>query len=150
MEKNKISQQTTNPTLRVKQREWYFINLENRVLGRSAVQISRVLRGRNSSDFSYNSDLGNHVVVVNAKRVLLTGKKRQGKKYYDHSGYPGGLRERNAGTMISSYPTELIHRVVKGLMPHNRLSRKQLTRLFIYADSTHPHTAQQSNFLTIN
>lgn len=131
-------------------RKWYFFDLKGKVLGRAAVEISNFLRGRSDLDFSYNSDSGNYIVVVNASKVVLTGNnKLNKKKYYDHSGYPGGLRERTSATMIEKYSTEMIHRVVKGLMPHNKLSDKQLTRLFVYSDENHLHKAQERDFLIV-
>jgi large subunit ribosomal protein L13 len=123
--------------------------LSGKVLGRAAVEISRILRGKNDRNFIYNLDLGNHVVLINSDKVVLTGNKIATKKYYDHSGYPGGLRERTSGVMLTQYSVELVHRVIKGLMPHNSLSRKQLTRLFVYAGSNHPHKAQEEKFLVI-
>lgn len=131
-------------------RKWYFFDLRGKVLGRAAVEISNFLRGRSNNDFSYNSDSGNYIVVVNASKVVLTGNnKLEKKKYYDHSGYPGGLRERSSAVMLEKYPTEMFHRVVKGLMPHNKISKKQLTRLFVYPDENHLHKAQERDFLII-
>lgn len=113
------------------------------------MKIATFLRGRDDPSFSYNSDSGNYVVVINASGAVLTGDKVNKKKYYDHSGYPGGLRERTSATMLEKYSTEMIHRVVKGLMPHNKLSRKQLTRLFVYSNKNHLHNAQEKDFLII-
>lgn len=123
--------------------------MKGKVLGRAAVEISRVLRGKNDRNFLYNLDLGNYVVLVNSDKVSLTGNKVATKKYYNHSGYPGGLRVRSAGLMREKYSIELVYRVVKGLMPHNRLSEKQLTRLFIYRDEKHVHDAQKEKFLVV-
>ena len=120
------------------------------MLGEAAVEISKILRGKNDRNFIYNLDLGNHVVLINSDKLALTGNKANTQKYYDHSGYPGGLRERTLGVMLNKYSVELVHRVIKGLMPHNRLSRKQLTRLFVYSGSNHPHKAQEDKFLVIN
>ncbi|WNE41520.1 MAG: 50S ribosomal protein L13 [Mycoplasmataceae bacterium] len=149
MEKNNLSQNTSNPSVK-KDRGWYFFDLSGKVLGQAAVKISKFLRGKNDRNFIYNLDLGNHVVLINSDKLVLTGNKANTSIYYDHSGYPGGLRERKAGLMLEKYSVELVHRVVKGLMPHNRLSRQQLKRLFVYSDSNHLHKAQKDKFLVIN
>lgn len=119
------------------------------MLGRAAVEVSKLLRGKNDRNFLYNLDLGNYVVLVNSDKVSMTGNKIATKKYYNHSGYPGGLRVRSAGLMREKYSIELVHRVVKGLMPHNRLSEKQLTRLFVYKDENHVHDSQKEKFLVV-
>jgi large subunit ribosomal protein L13 len=130
-------------------RKWYFFDVKGKTLGRIAVEISQQLRGRSSLNFDYNKDLGNYVVVINSDKIIVSGNnKLLKKKYYNHSGYPGGLRERTLKIMIEKYSTELIHRIVKGLMPHNKLSKKQQTRLFVYSDENHPHNAQKG-FLII-
>lgn len=147
--KNSLSQYTSNPTVK-NERKWYFFDLSGEVLGRAAVEISRILRGKNNRDFIYNLDLGNHIVLINSDKVVLTGNKLANKKYYNYSGYPGGMRERNSEVMLKKYSQELVYRVIKGLMPHNRLSRQQLKRLFIYTGVDHPHKAQEKNFVLIN
>jgi len=119
------------------------------VIGRVATRIATVLRGKNRVDFFPNLDLGNYVVLTNAQHLVFTGQKLNNKYYYNHSGYPGGLRKRSVKTMLNNYPTELAKRVIKGMMPHTRLSRQQLKRLFIYSGNTHPHQAQGENFITI-
>lgn len=143
-----ISQKTSNPSVK-EDRKWYFIDLKGKVLGRAAVEVSKLLRGKNDRNFLYNLDLGNYVVLVNSDKVSMTGNKIATKKYYNHSGYPGGLRVRSAGLMREKYSIELVHRVVKGLMPHNRLSEKQLTRLFVYKDENHVHDSQKEKFLVV-
>lgn len=144
----KLSQKTTNPSVKI-ERKWYFFDLKGKVLGRSAVEISKLLRGKNDRDFIYNLDLGNYVVLINSDKLSLTGNKSVTKKYYNHSGYPGGMRVRTAHLMLDKYSVELVHRVIKGLMPHNRLSEKQLTRLFVYNDENHIHDSQKGKFLIV-
>jgi large subunit ribosomal protein L13 len=108
------------------------------------------LRGKDRPDFFPNLDTGSSVVIINAKEVFFTGKKIDQKKYRDHSGYPGGLRERTVRVMLEKSPRELVFRIIKGMMPSKtKLSRKQLKRLFIYPTSTHPHQAQEKNFIPL-
>jgi large subunit ribosomal protein L13 len=95
-------------------------------------------------------DLGDYVVLTNARFISFTGKKLTNEYYYNHSGHPGGMRQRSLKIMIDNYPTELIQRIIKGMMPHTKLVRKQLKRLFIYPDSSHPHQAQEKNFIEIS
>lgn len=144
-----LSQKTSNPIMSTINRSWYFCDLNGKVIGREAVKIVNILRGKNHKDFISNFDLGNYVVLVNSSKAILTGDKSL-KKYYDHSGYPGGLRERSAEVMLSKYPNELVYRIIRGMMPHSNLSRRQLTRIFIYSDEKHPHRSQAGHFLVIN
>ena len=141
-------QKTTIPSS-LFHRPWFFLDLRGLVIGRVATRIATVLRGKNRVDFFPNLDLGNYVVLTNAQHLVFTGQKLNNKYYYNHSGYPGGLRKRSVKTMLNNYPTELAKRVIKGMMPHTRLSRQQLKRLFIYSGNTHPHQAQGENFITI-
>ncbi|CAG8827286.1 15266_t:CDS:1, partial [Racocetra persica] len=113
-------------------RDWYFLDLQGQVIGRAATKITTILRGKNRVDFFPNLDLGNYVVLINAQHLTFTGRKLDNKYYYDHSGYPGGLRKRSTKIMLQNYPTELAKRVIKGMMPHTKLARQQLKRLFIY------------------
>ena len=124
-------------------RDWYLVDAEGKTLGRIATQIADRLRGKGKAAFTPHVDTGDFVVVVNAEKVHVTGNKRQAKRYYRHSGYPGGLRSRSFEEMSSRRPEEIIRLAVRGMMPRNRLARKQLTKLKIYAGPDHPHVAQK-------
>ena len=131
-------------------RKWYVIDAENVVLGRLATEVASILRGKNKPTFTPNMDCGDYVIIVNADKVKLTGNKLEQKMYYNHSGFPGGLRERNAKTMIEKYPVEMVERTVKGMLPHNRLGRATAKKLFVYAGAEHKHSAQQPESITID
>lgn len=125
------------------ERNWYLIDAEGMSLGRLAAKVATVLRGKNKPTFTPHIDCGDYVIVVNASKVNLTGKKLDDKIYYNHSGYTGGLRERTARVMRDEYPVEMIERAVKGMLPNGRLGRQMYKKLFVYANETHPHAAQQ-------
>ena len=124
-------------------RNWYVVDAEGQTLGRLAANISKVLMGKNKPTYTPHIDCGDNVIVINASKVNLTGKKLDNKIYYNHSGYTGGLRERTAREMKENYPVEMIERAVKGMLPKGRLGRQMYKKLFVYADGTHPHAAQQ-------
>jgi large subunit ribosomal protein L13 len=132
---------TAKPTER--EREWVLLDANGKTLGRLATQIADLLRGKRKPAYTPHIDTGDFVVVVNAEKVAVTGSKRTDKRYYRHSGYPGGLRSRSFEEMIARRPEEVIRLAVKGMMPRNRLARKQITKLKIYAGPEHPHVAQQ-------
>lgn len=125
------------------ERKWYVIDAEGETLGRLATKAATVLRGKHKVTYTPHVDCGDFVIVVNTSKVKLTGNKLNDKMYYNHSGYPGGLRERNAKTMIENYPCEMVERAIKGMLPHNRLGRQMAKKLFVYADGDHKHTAQK-------
>jgi len=125
------------------ERRWWVIDAEGKTLGRLAAQIAVMLRGKNKPQFTAHVDTGDFVVVVNAAKVAVTGNKLADKKYYRHSGYPGGLRVRTLGQMLDRRPNEVLRHAVKGMLPKNRLAARQLTKLKIYAGAEHPHAAQQ-------
>ena len=116
-----------------RQRDWYVVDATGKTLGRLSTQIADVLRGKRKPTYTPHIDTGDFVVVINAEKVAVTGNKRAAKLYYKHSGYPGGLRTRTFEQMMSRRPEEIIRLAVKGMMPRNRLARKQLTKLKIYA-----------------
>ncbi|PLX86566.1 MAG: 50S ribosomal protein L13 [Desulfuromonas sp.] len=130
-------------------REWFVVDLNEQVLGRAATEIARVLRGKHKPIYSPSVDTGDFVVVVNADKVKLTGNKLADKKYYRHSGYPGGIREINAEKLLEQKPEMLIKAAVKGMLPKNKLGRKMFTKMKVYAGSEHPHAAQQPKELTV-
>ncbi|MCY4489433.1 MAG: 50S ribosomal protein L13 [Deltaproteobacteria bacterium] len=131
------------------QRRWYVIDAEGQVLGRMATEIARVLRGKHKPSFSPHVDGGDFVIVVNAKRVKLTGSKETDKRYYRHSGYPGGLRVRTLSEMREKKPEAVVRLAVKGMLPKNRLGKGQLGKLKVYAGPEHPHQAQLPMPLTV-
>jgi large subunit ribosomal protein L13 len=130
-------------------RKWYVVDAEGKTLGRLATQIADTLRGKRKPEYTPHVDTGDFVVVVNAEKIVATGKKRDEKMYHRHSGYPGGLRSRTLGEMLERRPTEVIRKAVKGMMPRNRLSRAQLTKLKVYAGPEHPHAAQEPESLPL-
>lgn len=132
------------------ERKWYVIDAEGKNLGRVATKAATLLRGKHKVIFTPHVDCGDYVVVINASKVNLTGNKLEDKKYYNHSGYPGGLRERTAKVMIEKYPEEMLERAIKGMLPHNRLGRKMGTKLFVYAGSEHKHSAQKPEKIELN
>jgi large subunit ribosomal protein L13 len=123
-------------------REWYLVDAEGQTLGRLATQIADRLRGKGKATYTPHVDTGDFVVVVNAEKVAVTGKKLDKKMYYRHSGYPGGLKERTLRVQLERQPAEVLRKAVKGMLPRNRLARQQLTKLKIYAGTEHPHEAQ--------
>ena len=125
------------------QRDWYVVDATDQTLGRLATQIATLLRGKHKPTFSPNLDGGDFVVVVNAEKVRVTGRKEDQKMYYRHSGYPGGFKAIPYRRMMSSHPERILRFAVKGMLPKTRLGRQQLGKLKIYAGPTHPHAAQQ-------
>jgi len=131
------------------ERQWYIVDAEGKTLGRLASQVAAVLRGKHKPTFTPHVDCGDNVIVINAEKVVLTGKKMDNKMYYNHSLHIGGLRTRSAKTMIEKYPEEMVKRAIVGMLPHNRLGRTQARKLFVYAGSDHKHEAQQPKELEI-
>ena len=129
---------------------WRLVDADGQILGRLATEIADTLRGKNKPAYTPHVDTGDFVVVVNAEKVSVTGNKRADKRYYRHSGYPGGLKSRTLGEMLARRPEEVLRLAVKGMLPRNRLARKQLTKLKIYAGPDHPHTAQQPQPMEID
>ena len=126
-----------------RERNWLLVDANGQTLGRLATQIADALRGKTKPEYTPHCDTGDFVVVVNAEKIAVTGNKRADKKYYRHTGYPGGIKERSLNDMLERRPEEVIRKAVKGMLPRNRLARKQLTKLKVYAGPDHPHTAQQ-------
>ena len=131
-------------------RKWYIVDAEGKTLGRLATKVATVLRGKHKPTYTPHVDCGDYVIVINAEKVVLTGNKLDDKMYYNHSGFPGGLRERNAKTMIEKYPEEMVERAIKGMLPHNRLGRAMGKKLFVYAGADHKHEAQKPEVMEIN
>lgn len=129
------------------EKNWYVVDAENRVLGRLASRVASILRGKNKPVYTPHMDTGDFVIVVNAKKVRLTGRKLDDKVYYHYSGYPGGLKSITARDLLEKKPEEVVRNAVKGMLPKNRLGRKMLKKLIIYPDNQHPHQAQQPQMI---
>ena len=155
---NEQLQKTTFPSLQEINRQWYFLDLKDKIVGKEATEkILDLLRGKNRRDFTYNSDMGNYVVLINARHIAFTGNKLDKKNYYNHSGFPGGLRTRSTRLMREKYPEELVFEIIRGMVPHTKLGDKQAKRLFIFADEKMINKnkkeilqAQEKNFIKIN
>ena len=124
-------------------RAWHVIDAEDVVLGRLATEVATLLRGKHKPTYAPHVDTGDFVIIVNAEKVRLTGNKRDQKFAYRHSGYPGGLRKRSFGELLDTRPDRLLEKVVKGMLPKNKLGRAQAKKLKVYAGAEHPHAAQQ-------
>lgn len=133
-----------------RQRDWYVVDAEGKTLGRLATAIADTLRGKRKPEYTPHIDTGDFVIVVNAEKIRVTGDKLATKRYYRHSGYPGGLRSRTLEEMLEQKPEEVIRLAVKGMLPRNRLARQQLKKLKVYAGPDHPHAAQKPEHLEIN
>jgi large subunit ribosomal protein L13 len=132
-----------------RQRDWYVVDASGKTLGRLATQIADILRGKRKPEYTPHLDVGDFVIVVNAEKISVTGNKLAAKRYYRHSGYPGGLRSRTLQEMLDRRPEEVIRKAVRGMLPRNRLGRKQLTKLKVYAGPDHPHAAQKPETMEI-
>lgn len=132
------------------ERKWYVIDAADKPLGRVATKAATILRGKHKATFTPHIDCGDYVIIINADKVKLTGNKINDKMYYNHSGFPGGLRTRNAKTMLESYPVEMVERAVNGMLPNGPLGRKMYRKLFVYAGSEHKHEAQKPTTITID
>ena len=131
------------------QHDWYVVDAEGKTLGRFASEIARRLRGKHKAEYTPHVDTGDYIVVVNAEKVRVTGKKEQDKIYYRHSGYPGGIKATSLGKMRAEHPERLLTVAVKGMMPRNPLGRAMLRKLKVYAGPSHPHAAQQPQALEL-
>ena len=132
------------------ERKWYVIDAEGQTLGRVATKVATVLKGKHKPTYTPHVDCGDYVIVINASKVNLTWNKLEDKMYYNHSGYTGGLRERNAKTMIEKYPEEMMERAVKGMLPKGPLGRQMIKKLFVYAGDTHNQQAQKPIEMKVN
>ena len=124
-------------------REWFIVDAANQNLGRLASNVAQIIRGKHKPFFTPNMDMGDFVVVINADKVALSGKKAEMKKYWRHTGYPGGQKEVSFNQMKDKYPDRVITNAVKGMLPHNRLGRQLLTHLKVYSGTDHPHISQE-------
>ena len=125
------------------ERKWYLIDADGQILGRLATVIADILRGKNKPEFTPNVDTGDFVIVINADKIQVTGKKETDKKYYHHTGYPGGLKVASFKDLMEKDPRKAIEKAVKGMLPHTTLGRQQFNKLNVYAGCEHPHAAQK-------
>ena len=131
------------------ERTWYVVDGAGKTLGRLATEVASVLRGKHKPTYTPNVDCGDYVIVINAEKIEMTGNKLDGKKYYNHSGYAGGMRVRTARTMKENYTVEWVERAIHGMLPHTRLGDVQRKHVFVYKGSEHPHAAQKPVELVI-
>ena len=131
------------------ERKWYVIDADGQTLGRLATQVAMILRGKHKPIYTPHVDCGDHVIVINAAKVVLTGKKLEQKKYYRYSGYVGGLKETSARDMLANKPETVVYEAIKGMMPKNSLGRNMLTKLRVYSGAEHEHAAQKPETYTI-
>ena len=129
-------------------RDWFIVDAEGHTLGRLASEIAQILRGKKKPSFTPHMDMGDFVVVINADKIKVSGKKEEDKSYFRHSGYPGGITQISLKQVRQVYPERIIMNAVKGMLPRNRLGRKLLTHLKVYSGELHPHTAQQPQIIT--
>lgn len=130
-------------------RNWYVIDATDLTLGRLATKVASILRGKNKVTYTPHMDCGDYVIIINASKVRLTGRKMDNKMYYNHSGYTGGLRERNAREMVEKYPVEMVERAVKGMLPKGPLGSQMYRKLFVYAGAEHEQQAQKPETITL-
>jgi large subunit ribosomal protein L13 len=132
------------------EKKWLVVDADGVVLGRMAAEIAKILRGKHRPEFTPHVDCGDNVIVINAEKVQLTGKKRDDKIYYRHTGYPGGIKSRTAGEILDGkFPENVVIKAVQRMLPRNRLARKQISNLKVYAGAEHPHEAQNPEVLDI-
>ena len=134
---------TTFPSGKTIERKWHVIDAEDQVLGRMATRIATLLMGKHKPGYTPFLDVGDHVVVINAEKIVLTGNKMNDKMYYRHTGYPGGIKEARARRVLREHPTRIVESAVRGMVPKTKLGRQMLTKLRVYAGPEHPHEAQQ-------
>ena len=140
--------ETTSISINQINRDWFIVDAENQTLGRLSSEIAQILRGKKKPYFTPHLDMGDFVIVINAEKIKVTGKKEKNKTYFRHSGFPGGITQVNLKKVRQDYPERIITNAVKGMLPHNRLGRKLLTHLKVYPGDFHPHAAQQPKTIT--
>lgn len=131
------------------EREWFIVDAAGETLGRLASKIAPILRGKHKPIFTPRMDVGDYVIVINAKKVAVTGQKRQQKMYYHHTQYPGGFRSMTLEDMLDKHPTRVVEYAVRGMLPKNRLGKAMIKKLKVYAGDSHPHQAQQPQSLEL-
>lgn len=141
--------QTTIVNKENSNKKWFVVDAENQVLGRLASLVASVLRGKTKPTFTPNADMGDNVIIINAEKVKLTGKKEKNKVYYSHSGYPGGLKVKTAEKLREEKPTALLEKAISGMIPHTKLGNQQRKNLYVYAGPEHKHQAQNPERLEV-
>jgi large subunit ribosomal protein L13 len=134
---------TYSPSAKDITREWFVVDAEGQTLGRLATRIASVLRGKHKPTYTPHLDMGDHVIVVNADKIVLSGAKAEQKLYHSHSGFPGGIKSVPFATMLQKQPTDVVEKAVKGMLPKSKLGRSMSRKLKVYAGADHPHAAQQ-------
>ena len=147
---NTLSYKTVSANKETVEKEWYIVDARDVVLGRLASVVAMVLRGKHKPSFTPHVDCGDKVIVINADKIKLTGKKMTDKQYVRHSGYPGGQRFQNPEDLLEKKPTAVVEKAVKGMLPKSRLGSEMFRNLFVYAEDNHPHEAQQPKTLDLN
>ncbi len=132
------------------ERRWHLIDAEGLILGRMASEIAKLLRGKHKPTYTPHIDVGDHVVIINAEKVVLSSDKANKKMVYRHSGYPGGIRSRSYADLLQKNPADAVRQTIRGMLPKNRLGRQQLKKLQVYAGSEHPHVAQKPELLELD
>lgn len=140
---------TFTPTPKDIDRGWFVVDADGKILGRLATEIARRLLGKHKPEYARHMDMGDNIIVVNAEKIQVTGKKLDKKCYYKHTGFPGGLKSKTLREMLDLKPEDVVRKAVRGMLPKTRLARQQLKKLKIYAGADHPHTAQQPKTLDV-
>ena len=140
---DKLSYRTVSANKETVTKEWILVDAEGQILGRLAAKVAKLIRGKMKTNYTPHVDCGDNVIIINAEKVLLTGKKMDDKEYVRHTGYPGGQRIRNPRELLVKKPTEVVAKAVKGMLPKNRLGAALFRNLYVYAGTEHPHQAQQ-------
>ena len=141
--------ETYIPKLNEINQKWLVVDADGQILGRLASEVASILRGKNKPIFTPHMDVGDHVIIINAEKIRVTGKKAKTKKYYRHTGYPGGLRSDSYSDLIKSNPAKILEKAIWGMLPHNKLGKKIYKKLKIYAGNEHPHEAQKPEKIEI-
>ena len=141
--KRTISVATYTPKKSEIERSWHVVDAEGLILGRMATEVAQILRGKHKPTYAPHMDTGDHVIVINADKIVLTSDKAEKKMVYRHTGFPGGIRSESYATLLSKKPAEIVRQSIRGMLPKNRLGRQQLSKLQVYAGPSHPHEAQK-------
>ncbi|MGA2823031.1 MAG: 50S ribosomal protein L13 [Bacteroidales bacterium] len=147
---NTLSYKTISANAATVNKEWVLIDAENQVLGRLSTQAARLLRGKLKTNYTPHVDCGDNVIIINAEKVILTGKKMEEKEYVHHTGYPGGQRFTSPRKLLAKKPTAVVEKAIKGMLPKNRLGSVLFRNLYVYAGPEHPHQAQQPKIINLN
>ena len=145
-----LSYKTVSANNETVNKEWVVVDAEGQILGRLASKVAKIIRGKHKPSFTPHVDCGDNVIIINAEKVVLTGKKMTDKKYVRHSGYPGGQREQNPAEILDKYPERLVEKAVKGMLPKNRLGRQLFRNLYVVVGSEHKHEAQKPKVIDLN